>query len=226
MAVIEEKGRISLYEGLKSQTVCQMAKIPLTWGGKAQHNVQNVLAAVAACWALGFNASQIKRAVCGFGQDSLDNMGRLEYHDIDGVKVILDYGHNPAGVKEVIRTLKQIKHRKLIGCIGLPGDRSDSIARKLAGEAAQGFDFLYIKEDSDLRGRNPGEIAEMLFQEAISKGKKPSQLKIVLNEADAFSEALRNAQEGDIVVIFYEKAEPIRDILARFESAQDNKKVM
>lgn len=226
MAVIAEKGKILICEGSKSQTVCHLSKIPLTWGGKAQHNVQNVLAAVAACWALGFNASQIKMGICGFGQDSLDNLGRLEYYDLNGVKVILDYGHNPAGVKEIIRTLKQMKHRRIIGCIGLPGDRSDSTARKLAKEAALGFDFLYIKEDSDLRGRKPGEIAEILFQQALLEGKKPNQLKIILNEADAFSEAVRNAQEGDIVVIFYEKAEHLREILAEIESAKENKKVM
>lgn len=216
-AVVVDKNRILVCEEAKSYNICNLTKIPITWGGKAQHNVQNVLAAIAVCWTLGYNASQIRRTICSFGQDTIDNQGRLECYDLNNLKVILDYGHNPAGIREVVRTLKKIKHRKIIGCIGLPGDRSDDITKKLASEAAKGLDFLYIKEDSDLRGRRQGEVANIIYQQALREGKKPSQMKIVLSEEEAFREALQSAQEGDIVVMFYEKAEQLRKILSQYE---------
>lgn len=214
-AVLLNKNKILVCEGSKSHTICHLSKIPIAWGGKAQHNVQNILAATAACWALGYNASQIRKTLCCFGQDTSDNQGRLEYYDMDRYKVILDYGHNPAGIREVAKTLKQIKHRRLIGCIGLPGDRSEEIIKKLASEAVKGFDFLYIKEDADLRGRKSGEVAHIIYQQALSEGKVPSQMKIVLSEEEAFGEAIQSAQEGDIVVMFYEKAEPLRRIITQ-----------
>lgn len=216
-AVVVDKNKILVCEGAKSYNICNLAKVPITWGGKAQHNVQNVLAATAACWALGYNASQIRKTICSFGQENIDNQGRLEVYDFDSIKVILDYGHNPAGIREVIKTLKSIEHRKIIGCIGLPGDRSDDITRKLASEAAKGLDFLYIKEDSDLRGRRQGEVADIIYRQALREGKKPSEMKKVLSEEDAFREAIQSAQEGDIVIMFYEKAEPLRKILSQFE---------
>ena len=225
-AVVVEKNRILVCEGSKVYNVCHLTKIPITWGGKAQHNVQNVLAATAACWALGYNASQIRKAICGFGQDSIDNQGRLEYYDMDKFKVILDYGHNPAGVREIVKTLKQLKHTRIIGCIGLPGDRSDDITKKLASEAAVGMDFLFIKEDLDLRGRKHGEVANIIYQQALREGKKPHQMKIVLSEEEAFKEAIQSAQDGDIIVMFYEKAEPIRKILSEMEVDLNEKRVV
>lgn len=217
-AVVVDKGRVLICNGASSLFVCHLSKIPITWGGKALHNVQNVLAAIGACWALGYSTSQIRKAVCGFGQDIMDNQGRLEYYDCNGIKVILDYGHNPAGVKEIVKTVKTVKHRRAIGCIGLPGDRSDLVVRKLTEEVVKGFDTLYIKEDNDLRGRKPGEIANIIYDQAIREGKSPSQLKIVLNEEEAFRQALKNAEYGDMVVIFYEKAEPLRKIIAEINS--------
>lgn len=223
-AVVVSKGKIMICDGQMSYTICHLAKIPLTWGGKAQHNVQNVLAAVAAGWALGYNAIQIRKALRGFGQQTADNGGRLEHYDLAGIKVILDYGHNPAGIREIIQTVRSVKPRRLIGCIGLPGDRSNHAVRQLAQEAAKGFDILYLKEDADLRGRNPGEIAGILFEEALAAGKKPNQLRVIPNEIEAFQQALEEAKDGDIVVVFYEKAEPLRKIVLDLqERVADNK---
>lgn len=223
-AIVADKGRILICNGEKSSFVCHLSKIPLTWGGKARHNVRNVLAAVGACWALGYNSDQIRKAVCGFGREPGDNEGRLEYHELNGIKVILDYGHNPAGVQEIVKTLNELKHRRIIACIGLPGDRSDTAVKNLAKEAVKGFDLLFIKEDQDLRGRKPGEVAKIIYDQALEEGKKPSHLKIVLKEEEAFRQALLTAAQGDIVVVFYEKAEPLRRLIETMKSMVQKEK--
>jgi len=226
LAAVVDGSKILICDGSKSYNICNLAKIPLTWGGKAEHNVQNVLAAAAACWALGYNAAQIRKAICGFGQDIRDNQGRLEFYDINGIKVILDYGHNPAGIREVIKTLRKIKHRKIIGCIGLPGDRDDVTIKKFAAEAARGLDTIYIKEDMDLRGRKSGEVADIIYQQVLKQGKNPDQVKIILNETQAFKEAIENARNGDLVVMFYEKAEPLREIISQFDVMEKERVVL
>ncbi|NLI93902.1 MAG: cyanophycin synthetase [Peptococcaceae bacterium] len=217
-AVVVDKGRILICIGAKSDFVCHLSKIPLTWEGKAHHNVQNVLAAVAGSFALGYTAVQIRKALCGYGQQALDNLGRLEYYELGAIKVILDYGHNPAGIKETIKTIRKLKHRKIIGCIGLPGDRSDTTVINLAKEAAKGIDFIIIKEDQDLRGRKPGEVAKIIYEQALKEGKSQNQLRIVLKEEQALKEALSVSGNGDIIVFFYEKAEPLRKIIAGAKS--------
>jgi cyanophycin synthetase len=224
-AVVVDKGRILVCQGTSATFLCHLSKIPLTWGGKALHNVQNVLAAVSALWALGYNITQIRRSICGFGQDLSDNAGRLEYYELkNGCRVILDYAHNPAGVKEIAKTLQNLKYQQSICCVGLPGDRSDSTVRNLAKEAARGFDFLYIKEDHDLRGRKPGEVAKIIYDEALREGKRPEELKIILDEKEAFRQALLAAGKSDLVVAFYEKAEPLRQILAELKTKDKRSK--
>ncbi|NLP44549.1 MAG: cyanophycin synthetase [Peptococcaceae bacterium] len=212
-AVVVDKGRILVCIGSTSNFVCHLSKIPLTWGGKAKHNVQNVLAAVGACWALGYSVIQIRKAICGFGANIEDNPGRLEYYEVNGLKVILDYAHNPGGVKEVLNTLRNLKYKKLIGCVGLPGDRLDSTIRNFASEIAGAFDYIFIKEDQNPRGRKAGEVAKIIYDQLITEGLKPNKLNIVLKEQEAFKQALKKATKGDIVIVFYEKAEPLRKIL-------------
>ena len=67
--------------------------------------------------------------------------------------VVLDYGHNIDGYKCVLDGLKQIKHNKLIGVIGVPGDRPDSHILEVGKCAGENFDYIFIKEDEDRRGR-------------------------------------------------------------------------
>lgn len=216
-AVIVDKELIKLCQGEKSQLIGRIEEIPLTWGGRARHNIQNVLAAIGAAWALGFNTEQICQGINNFDLLSSDNKGRLDYYEVNGVKVIFDYAHNPAGIREVLRTVKQIKHGKIIGCIGLPGDRTDNIVRAFAGEAARDLDLAIIKEDQDLRGRKAGEVAGIIARELIDKGFKEDQVEIVLNEVEAFKAALKKANRGDIVMVLYEELEPLEKVIEQSE---------
>ncbi len=43
--------------------------------------------------------------------------------DVNGVNVILDYGHNIDGYKVVIDSLKNLGLKNITGIIGVPGDR-------------------------------------------------------------------------------------------------------
>jgi cyanophycin synthetase len=102
--------------------------------------------------------------------------------------------------------------RKVTGVIGVPGDRADSVIVEAGREAAKGFHRIIIKEDKDLRGRAKGEVAGLLCQ-AIKEEAPDSECSVVLNEGEAIQYAIRNMTEGEIVVVFYDKIEPIRELL-------------
>lgn len=209
IAVIVQKGYIFLCLGGTSYRICSVRQIPLTLNGNARHNIQNVLAAVGAGWALGLSAESMRRSLKAFSSDRADNRGRLNFYDIAGVKVCVDYGHNPAGIREVIRTLKQLKSTALVGCITVPGDRPDETVKELARVAAQGFDRIIIREDLDLRGRKPGEIARIIKAGALAAGMNEKNISVVLPERDAFISGLESCRPGEIFVMFYEHLEPI-----------------
>ena len=210
-AVFVRRGTILLCQGSKSCRICSVKQIPVTWDGKAKHNIHNVLASVAAGWALGLSAVAIRNSLQNFSSDAEHNRGRLNLYELNGVRVFVDYGHNAAGIREVAKTLKQFKCGSLVGCITVPGDRPDESVREVGRIAAQGFKRLIIREDSDLRGRKPGEIAQLLYDEAVRSGMNQDKIEVVRSEIEAFRRGLDSCVSGDIFVMFYEHIEPIEE---------------
>lgn len=211
VAVLVRRGMILLCQGDQSYKICAVKKLPVTWDGKAQHNLQNALAAIAVGWSLGLTAEGIRGSLSEFTSDSEFNRGRMNLYQIDEVNVFIDYGHNVAGIQEIAKTLKKFKARSLVGCITVPGDRPDETIREVARVAAQGFNRLIIREDEDLRGRRSGEIAGVIFDEAVLAGMDPRKITVVLPEKDAFCHGLDTCNPGEIFVMFYEHLEPIEE---------------
>lgn len=226
-AVFLRRGIILLCQGDQSYRVGNVKNLPVTWEGKAKHNVQNVLAAVAAGWALGLKLEVLTKSLGRFNSDAQYNRGRLNLYQIDGVEVVVDYGHNAAGIREIIETLKAGHRRPLVGCLTVPGDRSDESIKEVARLAAKEFSRLIIHEDEDLRGRERGQVAGIMYREAMAAGMKPSQMAVVLPEREAFNYGLDSCQPGDVFVMFYEKLKPIEEEIkyrlnrsSRFDSVE------
>lgn len=205
--VYVKDGFIVLHSERETVPLMKVADIPATVGGKAKHNVQNALAAVAAGWALEVPPDTIKKALMAFKCDESNNPGRLNVIDGGQVRIILDYGHNPAALEAVIATAKAMNPARMIGVIASPGDRMDEAIVMLGQVAGRGFQRLIIKEDEDLRGRKRGEVASLLLEGAMKAGLKKDQIDVILKEDEAIAFAIENASEGDLVVIFYENYE-------------------
>ncbi|MFZ5641459.1 MAG: cyanophycin synthetase [Bacillota bacterium] len=202
--------------GNKLSKILPVKSIPCTLQGAARHNVENVLAAVAACWALGVSPDIIRDGLLGFSADLSHNPGRMNVWDAGGVRVVVDYGHNPAGYRSVLNTVQKFRHKRLIGVIGVPGDRLDEHILEVGRIAGAGFDRIFIKEDADLRGRAPGETAGLLKQGALASGIQEGQIKVIPSEPEAVREAVGEAVAGDVVVVFYEKIGPVTKIIDEY----------
>ncbi len=197
----------------KTTILCRVEDIPITLKGTASCNVENALAAAAALLGLGIPESQIRQGLSSFRPDGENNPGRFNLFEIGHVKVMLDYGHNIAGYSHVIDFLKKQNAKRLVGVIGVPGDRQDESVKKVGALCGQHFHKLIIKEDDDLRGRKPGEIAAIL-QDAAMKSKNPQlELEVCLKEEDALGKAITQAQPGDFIAVFYEKFEPLKTVI-------------
>lgn len=189
-------------EGIKE--VIKVSDIPATLEGKALHNIENALAAVAGCYALNIPVEIISRELKKFSSDAKNNPGRMNIYDFEKFKVILDYGHNKESVKSIINTAKMLKPTRLIGVIASPGDRRDIDIKSLGYIAGKNFSHLIIKEDEDLRGRFPGEVAAILKEGAIEAGLRKGVINILLKEEEAVRFAMEKAVSGDVIVVFYE----------------------
>ncbi|HEX8137345.1 MAG TPA: cyanophycin synthetase [Pyrinomonadaceae bacterium] len=197
------------------ERVVEAEAIPATLGGAAEFQIANALAALAACRAYGLSTEQVASALKSFRNDVADNPGRTNlYRTATGGYVLLDYGHNPDAFKAICRMASLWKGQRVTGIIGVPGDRDDTVIEEAARVAAHDFNRLVIKEDKDLRGRRPGEVAEMLCR-AVQAEVAGRECRTVLDETEALTQGLAQTGEGDVLVMFYDTLAPVLAILER-----------
>ncbi len=214
-AVLLRKGQVVLAHGGSEVRLGSIREFPLTLGGRAVHNVQNLLAATAAGWAAGADPGVLVQALRAFSHTPDCNPGRFNLYEVGDLRLVIDYGHNPAAFQNTLRAVRALSPGRLIGVIAAPGDRRDENLRELGRVAGRGFTRLFIKEDHDKRGRRPGEVAELLLRGAIEGGAPPEGVTVILDEEEAVLTACRGTQGGDVVVVFYEKYEPIAALARR-----------
>lgn len=207
--VFVKDGLIKYETGGTATDIAKIEDIPITGGGRIPCNIDNALAATAALLALGTPIDIIQKGFASF----CDNEGRFNLYDVNGVRVMLDYGHNPAGYDEVIQVCKSMKAGRLIGVIGMPGDRMDSSIKCVGKKCAGAFDRLYIKEDRDLRGRRYGEVARIFLDAVTESGFRPDSVSVIEDELEALKQAVSDAKPGDLIVELYERLEPLQIFL-------------
>jgi len=219
LAAYADGRRIVLVRGGREELSLPLRDVPCTWGGRITLNVENALAAAAALLALGVPARATARALSQFQSDSATNPGRFNVFDLDGLVVVLDYGHNPSAFEAAAAAARALGSRRLVGVVGVPGDRRDQTVVNAGRAAGRCFDAIVLKEDQDRRGREPGAVASLLRQGALQEGMAEEDVEVVLDEAEAARRALDMAGEGDVVLVFYEKYERAMNLLRRM--AQD-----
>ncbi|MPM51213.1 Cyanophycin synthetase [bioreactor metagenome] len=187
--------------------------IGITFHGNLQYNIENAMAACSALVGLGIDYEIIKNGLATFYCNEELNPGRFNVYKVGEVTVVLDYGHNVEGYKAVIQGLKNMKRNRLIGIIGVPGDRLNRNIENLGKISSQYFDYIYIKEDLDKRGRKEGEVAEILKSGVLSTGYNENSFEIILNEKEALNIAIEKGRPGDVIVVFFEEFKPLVNLI-------------
>lgn len=200
---------IMIGEGSKTIPVIHVKNIPATYQGKVECNIENSLAAVSAAYGLKVPIDIIVKSLKSFCADMTVNPGRFNLFELGDFRVLVDYGHNIAGYKAVINSAKRLEAKRLVGVIGMPGDRLEKHIQAVGELCGKNFDQIYIKEDGDLRDRKQGEVADILYQSALAGGISKEKVEVIYNEVEALQKAVMDAQAEDLIVIFYEKFEPV-----------------
>ena len=181
--------------------VLAVAEVPLTVGGAARFQLENVLAAIAAAHAQGMPVDEIREGLRSFVPSSASTPGRMNVLRTARGLVVVDYAHNPAAVRALADFARRLEARRRIGVITMPGDRRDDDLREL-GRAAAGLDYVIVKEHPAYRrGREEGEVARLIAEGLDAGGLGPDRRETVLPEPEAVARALEMMEEGDVLVI-------------------------
>ena len=181
-------------------TIAPFDKVPITMNGHADCNVQNALAATAAALALGLTAGDVAAALATFHPSPTQLPGRLNLLERSGVKVLIDYGHNPPALRAIASTLSALRAERRIVSASATGNRRDEDLVEFGEWLARLYDEIYIS-DPDPRGRAPGETARLVVEGVRRAGKPDLVVDVVQDEEDAIEAALGRARPGDLVVL-------------------------
>jgi cyanophycin synthetase len=181
--------------------------------------VQNAMAAAAAAHAAGAHLHDIRQSLRSFVTSIYGAPGRLNAFDMDGVKVLVDYAHNAAGLEALGDFVDRLTADQpvggapgtgswsanlRVGVVATAGDRRDDDMREIGRVAAKHFDDVIVREDRKTRGRPPGETAGLILEgvwEAMAGGARCGQVEVVLDEMEAARSALDRSRPGDLVVL-------------------------
>jgi cyanophycin synthetase len=179
--------------------------MPLSMGGIATYNVANLAGAALGAAALRVPAHIIAQVFARFGVDLKDNPGRMMRFEVNGVKVLIDYAHNPDGLRGFLTVADHLRTAggRLGMLLGQAGNRADADIEELAQVAAEFRpDLVVVKEDeAHLRGRSPAEVPRIIRTELKRLGLADEALPIKNNEVDAARFALDWARPGDVLAL-------------------------
>ena len=185
--------------------------LPASLGGMATINVANAAAAAAAALAMGIPQRQVARALAHFpaGGEGM-NRGRLEMLSGLDVRVLIDYGHNRPAVAALEHLCRRLKAHPIVTVLGLPGDRRDQDLTDTASEVARFSQRVVVREDRDLRGRMPGEVATLICQALRAANLAEEAITVELDEASAVKRAVLESSPGSLVLVLYERYDVVR----------------
>lgn len=215
-AVFMREGMIHVCSRKKITPLLPVEEIPITFGGMVECNIENSLAAASALYALKVPLEMIRQGLKSFKPDVVQNPGRFNVFEVGNFKVMLDYSHNTAGYNAVLRFAQRMEWRRLVGVIGMPGDRLDKHITEVGEKCGKTFSKVYIKEDNDLRSRQVGEVASLLYEAVIRAGMSKEKVEIVYSELKALEQAMLDAQPGDLIIMLYEEFEPAVELINKF----------
>jgi cyanophycin synthetase len=177
--------------------------IPATLEGRALHNVQNAMFAAAMAFSMGLKLEDIRHGLRTFDTTFFQAPGRMNIFDEHPFKVILDYGHNPAAVEVMCQLVErlEIAGRRIV-VLAAPGDRRDQDIADIGRIAAGYFERYILRRDDNLRGRQPDEVPHLLRDALLAAGVPAEQILVIPDEQTATDTALREAQPGDLLLIF------------------------
>lgn len=200
LAAVYENGYVTIMKGTWKIRVEKVTNIPLTFGGKAEFNIANVLPAVLASYVRDFKIEDIRLALQTFIPSPAQTPGRMNIFNFRNFTMMVDYAHNTHGMQAIGKFVKKVEATRKVGIIAGVGDRRDEDTISLGEEAAKMFDEIIIRQDRNLRGRTEEEIISLIKQ-GISNIDATKKVTVIKLETEAIDYAVKNAEKGSFIVI-------------------------
>ena len=203
--VFVENKHIVAQEGKKVFRI-PLSNVPLTRQGQIGFQTENVMASVAAAWAVNVPWEIIGEGLATFISDVQGVPGRFNLFDYHGATVIADYGHNPDAIQALVNAVENMPASKRSVVISGAGDRRDQDIRDQTQILGKAFDDVLLYEDACQRGREDGEVLSLL-REGLQGAERTTHIQEIRGEFKAIDTAMDRLQPGELCLILIDQVE-------------------
>lgn len=203
--VFVDEGDIVLAEGAQEWRFV-LRDIPLTHGGTIPFQVENVMAALGAAWALGLDMARTRAGLQDFVSDAATVPGRFNLFNYHGATLIADYGHNPDAILALVQAVSAMPAQRRSVVISGAGDRRDEDLSRQTEILGAAFDEVVLYQDMCQRGREDGEVLALLRQ-GLSQASRTRHVEEINGEFLAIDTALARLRAGDLCLILVDQVE-------------------
>ena len=210
---------IVLATGESETPVMPVHDIPATMNGLLAFNESNAMFAAALAWAQGIEIGAIRQALSTFENSAEQNPGRYNFTKGLAFDVLVDFAHNPDGVRglcSVIRSLP-VAGRRLLCSLNF-GSRHPEFVNEMApglsatfDEFVLGCDPVEVRACPAYAGDDP--VATMVSRYRallLEQGVGPEAITCEGDRLAAIRTALELARPGDLVVVLSDHDEAQR----------------
>ena len=222
LAAVHENGYVTILKGNWKIRVEKVVDIPITYGGKATHNIMNTLPAILATYLYrNIKVADIKDALETFIPSPTQTPGRLNLFKFKNFDFLVDFAHNQAGLLLLSDFIGKMEGYPKVGIISGTGDRRDEDIRDIGKISAGCFDEIIIRQDKNLRGRTAQEIVNLLVEGINQTKTKDIPITIIFNEKEAITFAYQNAKPGSLITIMCDVVVEALDMIKKLKEDED-----
>jgi UDP-N-acetylmuramoyl-L-alanyl-D-glutamate--2,6-diaminopimelate ligase len=155
-------------------------------------NVYNALSAIVTCFTQGIELKDILSAL----EEMPGVEGRFEsVYAGQSFTAIVDFAHTPDSLENVLTTIQQFSKGHVFTLVGCGGNRDKGKRPIMASIAEKYSDFVVLTSDNP-RFEDPSEILN-----DMEKGMSSSNYKTFVDRKEAISYVVKEAKEGDTILI-------------------------
>lgn len=181
--------------------------------------IQNVLPAILTANIQGMSIEDMKAGLETFIPSATQTPGRLNLFKFNNFSILLDYAHNPAGMRALQAFVEELDATVKVGIIAGIGDRRIEDNNEMGSIAAEMFDEIIIRQDKHLRGKSEEELISML-NEGIKRQDPNKKTTIIPSENEAITYAVKNAVKGSLIILCSDVIPDALDLVQKFKDLE------
>jgi len=217
-AVYVRDGSIVLAQGSREEKLAAVAAIPLTHGGRVAFQVENVLAAVGAAWALDIPVELIRAGIETFDIDQADAPWQFTLFERNGSTVVVDDVHNASALRPLIAAIDQFPSTLRAAVYSAGADRRDEDLIEQGRLLGDAFDRVVLYDDLTVRSKRPAGQARALLRQGLAQGARVKDIQEEPDHGKAIESQLGGIAAGDFVLLQSDEAfsGPTIDVVRRW----------